>query len=152
MARVFIVGSTDGLGRAAAETLIEHGHEVVVHARNTERRAAVRDLLDRGAKAAVGDLSDLEQTREVAGQVKRLLACGDDSRPAASYRGRPGGRTRSRAAGKGPFGSITDMTVACPEPRVQRSCAAPLGQESRPPFAAVEQEFRWRHAASLTGW
>lgn len=33
MARVFITGSTDGLGRATAQTLLESGPEVVVHAR-----------------------------------------------------------------------------------------------------------------------
>ena len=71
-ARVFVTGSADGLGRAAAQTLLEHGHEVVVHARNRDRLTAVRDLLDRGAAAVVGDLSDLEETREVAGQVNRL--------------------------------------------------------------------------------
>jgi NAD(P)-dependent dehydrogenase (short-subunit alcohol dehydrogenase family) len=32
----------------------------------------VREVLDRGAAAVVGDLSDLEETREVAGQVNRL--------------------------------------------------------------------------------
>ena len=71
-ARVFITGSADGLGRAAAQTLLEQGHEVVVHARNRDRLTAVRELLDRGAAAVVGDLSDLEETREVAGQVNRL--------------------------------------------------------------------------------
>jgi NAD(P)-dependent dehydrogenase (short-subunit alcohol dehydrogenase family) len=72
MARVFITGSADGLGRAAAQTLREHGHEVVVHVRNQERLAAVRDLADAGAVAVVGDLSDLEETRGVADQVNRL--------------------------------------------------------------------------------
>ncbi len=72
MARVFITGSADGLGRAAAQTLLEDGHEVVVHARSTNRLAAVRDLLDHGAEAVVGDLADLAQTRDVAGQVSRL--------------------------------------------------------------------------------
>ena len=71
-ARVLVTGSADGLGRAAAQTLLEQGHEVVVHARNRDRLPAVRDLLDRGAAAVVGDLSDLEETREVAGQVNRL--------------------------------------------------------------------------------
>ena len=33
-ARVFITGSADGLGRAAAQTLLEQGHEVVVDVRN----------------------------------------------------------------------------------------------------------------------
>ena len=69
---VFVTGSADGLGRAAAQTLLEQGHEVVVHARNRDRLTAVRELLDRGAAAVVGDLSDPEETREVAGQVNRL--------------------------------------------------------------------------------
>jgi NAD(P)-dependent dehydrogenase (short-subunit alcohol dehydrogenase family) len=43
MARVFITGSADGLGRAAAQTLLNDGHEVVVHARNRDRLTAVRD-------------------------------------------------------------------------------------------------------------
>jgi NAD(P)-dependent dehydrogenase (short-subunit alcohol dehydrogenase family) len=72
MTRIFITGSADGLGRAAAQTLIEDGHEVVVHARSTERLGAVRDLLDRGAMAVVGDLSDLDETRDVANQVNRV--------------------------------------------------------------------------------
>jgi NAD(P)-dependent dehydrogenase (short-subunit alcohol dehydrogenase family) len=72
MARVFITGSADGLGRAAAQTLRDDGHEVVVHVRNGDRLAAVRDLVERGAVAVVGDLSDLEETRGVADQVNRL--------------------------------------------------------------------------------
>jgi NAD(P)-dependent dehydrogenase (short-subunit alcohol dehydrogenase family) len=44
----------------------------VVHARNRERLTAVRGVLDRGATAVVGDLSDPEETRDVAGQVNRL--------------------------------------------------------------------------------
>ena len=40
MARIFITGSTDGLGRAAAGTLISDGHEVVLHARSRERASA----------------------------------------------------------------------------------------------------------------
>jgi len=67
-----VTGSADGLGRAAAQTLLEQGHEVVVHARNRDRLMAVRELLDRGAAAVVGDLSDPQETREVAGQVNRL--------------------------------------------------------------------------------
>jgi NAD(P)-dependent dehydrogenase (short-subunit alcohol dehydrogenase family) len=72
MAQVFITGSSDGLGLAAARSLLDDGHEVVIHARNSERLAALRELLDRGAEAVVGDLSDAEQTRDVARQVNRL--------------------------------------------------------------------------------
>jgi NAD(P)-dependent dehydrogenase (short-subunit alcohol dehydrogenase family) len=72
MARVFITGSADGLGRAAAQTLLNDGHEVVVHARNRDRLTAVRDLLDRGAAAVVGDHSDLEDSRGLTRDVNRL--------------------------------------------------------------------------------
>jgi NAD(P)-dependent dehydrogenase (short-subunit alcohol dehydrogenase family) len=72
MARVFITGSADGLGRAAAQTLLDEGHEVVVHVRNSDRLAAVRDLVDRNAAVVVGDLSDPQQTRDIAGQVNDL--------------------------------------------------------------------------------
>jgi NAD(P)-dependent dehydrogenase (short-subunit alcohol dehydrogenase family) len=72
MARVFITGSADGLGRAAAQTLQEQGHEVVVHVRNRDRLTAVRGLVDAGATAVVGHLFDLEETRGVAEQVNRL--------------------------------------------------------------------------------
>jgi NAD(P)-dependent dehydrogenase (short-subunit alcohol dehydrogenase family) len=72
MARVFITGSADGLGRAAAQTLLDDGHEVVAHVRNRGRLAAVRDLLDRGAAVVVGDLSNLEETRGIARDVSRL--------------------------------------------------------------------------------
>jgi NAD(P)-dependent dehydrogenase (short-subunit alcohol dehydrogenase family) len=72
MTRVLITGSADGLGRATAQTLLDGGHEVVVHARSRERLAAVRDLVDRGAAAVIGDLSDQAQVRELASQINRL--------------------------------------------------------------------------------
>ena len=72
MARVFITGSADGLGRAAAKTLLSRGHEVIVHARSTERLAALTDLISRGASGVVGDLADPNQTRAVADQVNQL--------------------------------------------------------------------------------
>jgi NAD(P)-dependent dehydrogenase (short-subunit alcohol dehydrogenase family) len=72
MSRVFITGSADGLGRAAAKTLLDDGDEVVVHARNNDRLTAVRDLIDRGAAAVVGDLSDRDQARGIADQVNDL--------------------------------------------------------------------------------
>ncbi len=73
MARVFITGSADGLGGAAANTLLADGHDVIVHARSRDRLDAVRALLDRGATGVVGDLADPAQVRDVARQVN---ACG----------------------------------------------------------------------------
>jgi NAD(P)-dependent dehydrogenase (short-subunit alcohol dehydrogenase family) len=72
MARIFITGSAGGLGRAAAQTLLACGHEVIVHVRSAERLAADNDLIGQGASAVVGDLADLNQTRAVAAQVNQL--------------------------------------------------------------------------------
>ena len=72
MARILITGSADGLGRAAAETLLCDRHELIVHARSAERLAAVEPLIGRGASSVVGDLSDVDETRSVADQVNRL--------------------------------------------------------------------------------
>ena len=74
MSRIVITGSTDGLGRAAAESLLANGHEVVLHARNHARLDSVRELLDRGAQGVIADLADLEQVRDLATQVNALGA------------------------------------------------------------------------------
>jgi NAD(P)-dependent dehydrogenase (short-subunit alcohol dehydrogenase family) len=72
MARVFITGSTDGLGRAAAETLLGGGHQVVLHARNRARAASLGALGERAVGIAVGDLSSAAETRGVAEQVDAI--------------------------------------------------------------------------------
>src|SRR5207244_10384576 len=72
MARVFITGSTDGLGRLAAQTLLDGRHKVVLNVRNSDRVEAVGDLVDRGAAVVVGDLANLEQTRGIARDVNSL--------------------------------------------------------------------------------
>ena len=72
MARIFITGSTDGLGRAAAKALIDEGHEVVVHARSRQRASALDDLAPRAAGVVVGDLGSAVETRSVAEQVNAI--------------------------------------------------------------------------------
>jgi NAD(P)-dependent dehydrogenase (short-subunit alcohol dehydrogenase family) len=74
MARIFVTGSADGLGKLAAQTLLSEGHQVVVHVRGKQRLPAVKEMLARGAMVVVGDLADLQQTREVADQVNALGA------------------------------------------------------------------------------
>jgi NAD(P)-dependent dehydrogenase (short-subunit alcohol dehydrogenase family) len=70
--RVFITGSTDGLGRDAAETLIGEGHQVVLHARSDERAKSLADLAPRAAGVAIGDLASAAQTRALAVQVNKI--------------------------------------------------------------------------------
>ncbi|MFP2895933.1 SDR family NAD(P)-dependent oxidoreductase [Corallococcus sp. 4LFB] len=72
MARIFITGSADGLGKAAAQTLLTDGHELIVHVRSEQRLAAVQDLVTQGAVALVADLAVLEQVRDLANQVNAL--------------------------------------------------------------------------------
>jgi len=72
MARIFITGSTDGLGRAAAEALIEGGHHVVLHARSPGRAASLDDLAPRSAGVVIGDLSRATDTRHIANQVNAI--------------------------------------------------------------------------------
>ena len=64
MARVFITGSSDGLGLMAARLLIDQGHEVVLHGRNEGRS---RDAL--AAAAGAGELSQ-ETSQPSLGQEK----------------------------------------------------------------------------------
>ena len=72
MPRIFITGSTDGLGRAAAGVLIGEGHDVVLHARSRRRAAALRDLAPGVAGVVIGDLSSAAATRELAAQVNGI--------------------------------------------------------------------------------
>jgi len=72
VARVFITGSSDGLGLMAAKLLIEQGHEVVLHRRNDDRS---RDALTAapGAQGAIsGDFSTIAGATTVAREVNRL--------------------------------------------------------------------------------
>ena len=72
MRRIFITGSTDGLGRDAALTLIDEGHQVVLHARSKQRASALADLAPRAAGVVVGDLAVAAETRSIADQVNKL--------------------------------------------------------------------------------
>jgi NAD(P)-dependent dehydrogenase (short-subunit alcohol dehydrogenase family) len=72
MARVFITGSSDGLGRMAAQLLIEQGHAAVLHARSEQRGKEALAAVPGAEAVVIGDLSSIAQTRWVADQVNRL--------------------------------------------------------------------------------
>ncbi len=72
MARVFITGSSDGLGQMAAQLLIEQGHNVVLHARNEHRGKQALSAVPGAESVVIGDLASIAQTRNVAEQVNRL--------------------------------------------------------------------------------
>jgi NAD(P)-dependent dehydrogenase (short-subunit alcohol dehydrogenase family) len=74
MARVFITGSSDGLGRMAAQLLIEQKHSVVLHARNEKRAQEALGAVPGAEGVAVGDLTRIAETHKVAEQVNELGA------------------------------------------------------------------------------
>ncbi|HEV7664938.1 MAG TPA: SDR family NAD(P)-dependent oxidoreductase, partial [Chloroflexota bacterium] len=72
MARIFITGSSDGLGRMAAQTLVHSGHQVVLHARNARRSAEALAAVPQAEAVVLGDLSSIEQMKDVGRQVNAL--------------------------------------------------------------------------------
>ena len=72
MAKVFISGSSTGLGLTTGRLLIEQGHEVVLHGRSAARSTDARRQLPQALEIVTGDLSTVRGAREVAGQVNRL--------------------------------------------------------------------------------
>ena len=72
MSRVFITGSSDGIGLLAAKLLIEQGHGVVLHGRNASRSGDAV-LAASGAEGVVtGDLSTVAGTKIVADEANKL--------------------------------------------------------------------------------
>src|SRR6202789_771467 len=72
MSRIFISGSSTGLGLTAGKLLINQGHQVVLHARNAARADDAKRALP-GAEAVVtGDLETIAGARNVAAAVNAL--------------------------------------------------------------------------------
>jgi NAD(P)-dependent dehydrogenase (short-subunit alcohol dehydrogenase family) len=72
MARVFVTGSADGLGKMAAELLIEQGHKIVLHARSAAHADEISKTVAGAEGIVVGDLSGIAETKSVADQVNKL--------------------------------------------------------------------------------
>jgi len=72
MARIFITGSSDGLGLVTAKKLVAGGHSVVLHARNAQRARDAMEACPGAAAVLVGDLTSLEETRRLAASANAL--------------------------------------------------------------------------------
>jgi len=72
MARVFITGSSEGLGLMAAQLLAQDGHRVTLHARNDARAADARRALPAAEAVVVGDVASIAEMRRVAAAVDAL--------------------------------------------------------------------------------
>ncbi|HEY2720818.1 MAG TPA: SDR family NAD(P)-dependent oxidoreductase [Chitinophagaceae bacterium] len=69
MARIFITGSTDGLGQLAAKELVSMGHHVVLHARNADRRKYALQKVSGAADVLIADLSSIDETKTLAAKA-----------------------------------------------------------------------------------
>jgi NAD(P)-dependent dehydrogenase (short-subunit alcohol dehydrogenase family) len=72
MPRIFISGSSTGLGLMAATKLVEQGHKVVLHARNTDRAEDARRELPKAETIVIGDVETIAGSKDIAAQVNAL--------------------------------------------------------------------------------
>ncbi len=72
MSRIFISGSSTGLGLMTAELLSSQGHNVVIHARNANRAEDALRSLPAAEAVVIGDLETIAGTTSVAAQVNAL--------------------------------------------------------------------------------
>ncbi len=73
--RVFVTGSSDGLGLATARHLIETGHRVILHGRNRKRADDAMAAAPGAEAVVIGDVSVIQQTRALAEQVNEIGPC-----------------------------------------------------------------------------
>ena len=73
--RVFVTGSSDGLGLEAARQLIKLGHRVVLHGRNRKRADDAMAAAPGAEASVVGDVSIIAETRSLADQVNTIGPC-----------------------------------------------------------------------------
>jgi len=73
---ILITGSTDGIGKATAQALVQQGHRVLIHGRSKDKLDNLKEELDTlgnqpedTVRAYAADLSDLEQVRELASSI-----------------------------------------------------------------------------------
>ena len=72
MARIFITGSSDGLGQLTATALVAQRHEVVLHARNEKRGREALDKVPGAETVVTADLGDILETKQLAAKVNAL--------------------------------------------------------------------------------
>ena len=72
MAKIFITGSSDGLGLMEARMLVSQGHQVVLHGRSRQRADEALSRVPGALTAVVADLASIAETRSLADQVDEL--------------------------------------------------------------------------------
>jgi NAD(P)-dependent dehydrogenase (short-subunit alcohol dehydrogenase family) len=72
LSRIFISGSSTGLGLMAGELLTEQGHQVVLHARNPARADDAKRALPKAEAIVEGNLDTVAGAKDVAARVNAL--------------------------------------------------------------------------------
>lgn len=72
MERIFITGSTDGLGQWAAKALIAQGYRVLLHARNEKRGQEALDKVPGAESVVTADFGRIDETKQLASKVNGL--------------------------------------------------------------------------------
>lgn len=72
MARIFITGSSDGLGQMAAKLLVAQGRQVVLHARNKARAEYALAQVPGARSVPDADLSSIEETKALAYRINDM--------------------------------------------------------------------------------
>lgn len=72
MGRIFITGSSDGLGSLAAQRLIKGGHKVVLHARNAQRAKDATAACPGAETVLIADLSTISEMKKLAADANKL--------------------------------------------------------------------------------
>ncbi|KAL4868248.1 hypothetical protein BDV12DRAFT_170028 [Aspergillus spectabilis] len=71
MTRIFITGSSDGIGLATAKLLSNQGHTVVLHARNAQRASSTHGAAPNASAVLTGDLSSISETKKLAEEANK---------------------------------------------------------------------------------
>lgn len=71
MARIFVTGSSDGIGQAGAKLLSEQGHKVFLHARNEKRAKDAQAAVPKAEGVIIGDLSTIEGSKALAAEANK---------------------------------------------------------------------------------
>lgn len=68
---ILITGSTDGIGKLAAEALVKAGHKVILHGRNLDKLNHVRTEMSAlgDVSAICADLSDMKAVQDMAADI-----------------------------------------------------------------------------------
>lgn len=70
--KIFITGSSDGIGQAAAKILVQEGHQVTLHARSAERAKETQAAVPNAKAVLIADISTIAGAKDLAEQANAV--------------------------------------------------------------------------------